>query len=475
MTTLPPSAILIAEDRQRTELDLTSLRSSIQRRGIITPIVVTSERQPRLIAGERRLRCALELGLAEVPVRWLEELDPIELQIIELEENIKRKALTWQEDIRATERIHRLYGERAASWTQARTADAIGLDQAWISRQLRVARDLEDPNVAKCGTTNEAYNLLMRRDERARASALDGLLVQDEGEEGEANEAEAPMEELWNGQAKEGALEALEIRPEPPIAPPRPRIATGILQADFSEWWRQWRGPKFNLLHCDFPYGIGLFNASGVRAGSNRSQVGQDEGEAYEDDPETYERLVKELCEAINGGLTSSSCHLMFWFSNKWQIEQWTRGLFASRCPQVKWSQYPLVWLKTDNAGVAAIPSQQPRHIYEVALFGTIGDRPLVRLKSDAYAAQTDKSLHVSCKPAPVLRHFMEMLVDEHTTMLDPTCGSGTSVRAAESLGAKLAIGLELDQRMAELAERARVQEETKRRASGLIGKVGAA
>lgn len=435
--------------------------------------MVTNESPPRLVAGERRLRCAIELGLAEVPVRWLEELDPIELEIIELEENIKRKALTWQEDTRATERIHRLYSERAPTWTQSRTADAIGLDQAWISRQLRVARDLEDPNVAKCGTTNEAYNLLMRRDERARASALDSLLV----------EESTPIEEYigsltsTNNPEMRKIMEDLEIGVEPIMEPYVPKatpvLRTGIVEADFGQWWRTWRGPKFNLLHCDFPYGIGLFSASGVRAGASRSQVGQDEGETYDDSPEAYERLVAEVCEAINSGLTSSSCHMVFWFSNKWKIEEWTRRTFEARCPQVKWSHYPLVWLKTDNAGVAAIPSQQPRHVYEMALFGTIGDRPLVRLKSDAYAAQTDKSLHVSCKPQPMLRHFFEMLVDEHTVMLDPTCGSGTSVRAAESLGAKLAIGLEVDGKMAEMAERARSQEEQKRRAANVVAKVG--
>lgn len=471
MTTLPTSAIAISEDRQRTELDLTSLRSSIQKRGIITPIVVTNESPPRLVAGERRLRCAIELGLAEVPVRWLDELDPIELQIIELEENIKRKSLTWQEDVRATERIHRLYGEQTSgAWTQVRTAESIGLDQAWISRQLRVARDLEDPNVAKCGTTNEAYNLLMRRDERARASQLDGLLAEPEDETDDQTE-QLPFEERTTSAV---VLDSLQIKSEGDVRPPepsRPRLSTGIVHADFGTWWRTWRGPKFNLVHCDLPYGIGLFNASGVRAGASRAQIGQDEGESYDDGPEVYERLVDEVADAINA-IASSSCHIMFWFSNKWSIEQWTRQRFADLCPQIKWSHYPLVWLKTDNAGVAAIPSQQPRHIYEMALFGTIGDRPLVRLKSDAYAAQTDKSLHVSCKPQPMLRHFMEMLVDEHTVMLDPTCGSGTSVRAAESLGAKLAIGLEVDPKMAEMAERARAQEESKRKASGTLAKI---
>ena len=48
-------------------------------------------------------------------------------------------------------------------------------------------------------------------------------------------------------------------------------------------------------------------------------------------------------------------------------------------------------------------------------------------------------------KPEPMLRHFFRMFVDEHGHMLDLTCGSGTSLRAAESLGASRVLGLELD------------------------------
>jgi site-specific DNA-methyltransferase (adenine-specific) len=61
----------------------------------------------------------------------------------------------------------------------------------------------------------------------------------------------------------------------------------------------------------------------------------------------------------------------------------------------------------------------------------------------------------MSEKPEPMLRHFFGMLVDENTVMLDPTCGSGSSLRAAESLGAKHVLGLELNPEFAALAREA--------------------
>ena len=56
---------------------------------MIQPIVVTDDLV--LIVGERRLAASIFLGLPDIPARFASELDPIELQIIELEENLKRK------------------------------------------------------------------------------------------------------------------------------------------------------------------------------------------------------------------------------------------------------------------------------------------------------------------------------------------------------------------------------------------------
>jgi DNA modification methylase len=61
-----------------------------------------------------------------------------------------------------------------------------------------------------------------------------------------------------------------------------------------------------------------------------------------------------------------------------------------------------------------------------------------------------------------MLCHFFRMFVDENTRMLDPTCGSGTSLCAAESLHAAQIMGIELDKDYAERATR--VLEEARRR-----------
>jgi predicted RNA methylase len=51
-----------------------------------------------------------------------------------------------------------------------------------------------------------------------------------------------------------------------------------------------------------------------------------------------------------------------------------------------------------------------------------------------------------------MLKHFFRMVVDDMAEVLDPTCGSGSALRAAESMGAGRVMGLERDKEMAESA-----------------------
>lgn len=108
--------------------------------------------------------------------------------------------------------------------------------------------------------------------------------------------------------------------------------------------------------------------------------------------------------------------------------------------------------MKSDGVGIIPDPERGPRQIYETCLFGSRGDRKIVSSVANAYAAPSVRDKHMSEKAEPMLRHFFRMFVDENTILLDPTCGSGSALRAAESLGAKTVLGLEIDGEFASLA-----------------------
>ena len=61
----------------------------------------------------------------------------------------------------------------------------------------------------------------------------------------------------------------------------------------------------------------------------------------------------------------------------------------------------------------------------------------------------------MSEKSQDMLEHFFRMVVDENTRLLDPTCGSGSSLRAADNLGAASVLGLEINPEFADNARRA--------------------
>jgi len=394
------------EGRQRRELeDIPILAESINRLGLIQPIVVT--RGLDLVAGERRLEACRSLGWTHIPAQYTDELDEAGLRAIELEENIKRSQLPWQDECRA---IHEYYYIRRAEdpgFSQEDLASALGLSQPSISERISVAKELVagNPRVLEAPRFSTALGITERSAARKDAEALDQLR--------KVSNIAAPLAE-----------------PE------------SILNLDFNEWVKTYDGPKFNFVHCDFPYGI---EADSFNQGSASLHGG------YVDTARTYELLCESLVSNLKR-LTTDSCHFMFWFS-MWNYHS-TLNYFSEHS-DITFDPFPLIWVKSDNVGILPDPQRGPRRIYETAFFGSRGDRKIVHSVSNAYAAPTDRTFHMSVKPEPVLRNFFRMFVDESTLMLDPTAGSGSSLRAAESLNARYVLGLEINNDFCEQANRA--------------------
>src|SRR5690606_10058663 len=247
---LPVSSIIVdREGRQRRELrGIDELAASIAARGLIHPIIVT--RDGNLVAGERRLTAVRSLGWTHIPVQFVDEVDPNELRAIELEENVKRVDLTWQEQCLAVAAYHEARQAMEKDWTVTKTADALGVSESFVTRQSQVAEALRKGNtrVAEADRYSTALNIVQREAERARASKLEAL------------------------------DRLVEERPIERTAP--------LLNADFTQWAEIYDGPPFNFIHCDFPYGI---NAPGHGQLADRV-LGE-----YDDSPEVYDALCGAL------------------------------------------------------------------------------------------------------------------------------------------------------------------------------------
>lgn len=409
-------SIHVPASRQRKEFkeeDLESLADSIRRIGLIHPPLVSETNE--LIAGERRLLAIKRLGWTHIPTQLAEDVSPRERKALELEENTKRVDLTWQERCIAIFEFDEDRRAEIPGWTNEDTAAALGFDNSWLGKQIAVAKELRQGNkvVAEAPKLSTAVGLVRRKNERERQSHVAALT---------STIFDKPGESLSS------------------IAAYEP-----IKQGDFNEWAPTYDGQPFNLIHCDFPYGI--------NADRNQQGYAVEEHGGYEDTPDIYFQLLDTFVKH-HERFTTESCHLVFWFSMKY----YTETLAMLRRTRFIVDDFPLVWIK--DVGLLPDPNRGPRRVYETAFLGRSGDRKIVRAVSNAIQAPRGSDhIHMSVKPVPVLEHFFRMLVDSTTSLFDPTSGGGTALGAALGLGAGRVEGLELNPEFVARANRALQQQ----------------
>ena len=417
--------IYIAPDRQREDKDISDLLPSIRARGIIQPIVVEiSGGAFSLIAGERRLLCAKELKLKEVPARIFSSLLPVEKEIVELEENLHRKDLHWKDLCKAVRNIHLDYKKLNPKWTQKDTAEQISFGEAATSSLISVGEELilgNNKQIENASGWSTAYNIIVRRNQRRADDVFNELM---EGEYPRSEVSHSPGEEpLSHGKPEDpGSDRTVDLIGEPCII------------GDFTKWIDTYNGPPFTFIHCDFPYGIGL---------DKSDQGNSAEWGSYLDSEETYWELLNILSTNLTK-LMAPSSHLMFWLSSDLTVINGTY-LHLKAKTDLKVNPKPLIWYKSDNRGILPDPKRGPRHVYETAIFASRGDRFVNHAVSDAFSSPAGEKTHQSEKAEPMLRHFFRMFLDEGSSFLDPTCGSGTSLCAAYSFGTERIVGLELN------------------------------
>lgn len=428
MTELPswldPKLILVDEEhRQRQEkiANDEDFKTSIKIIGMIEPIVVNhKDGNFTLMAGGRRLKAALELGLTSVPIRPFNELSAEEAEVVELEENIKRKDLSWRDQVRAIGRIHLLYKKQHAGWSIEKTAGAISMHHSYVRKILHIFDALDTSRLNRAQSIDEAYNILHRSTERRTEATLRDIVAK--GTEVFGNVAKPTVVNT----RPPNSISTVATADDVAVVTPTPTnvIAIGnittilaspaepVLCIDFHEWLKTYSGPKFSLVHCDFP---------------------------QEGNGKIYWTLLDALLNSLDR-VVSHSAHLVFWFD----MDNYTE--LASRLGKAMLSvhAHPFIWYKTQNDAAGD---------YDTAIIAIRGNRPLVKPRLSGYAApEVSKKVHPEQQSESVLRSLLSMFVNETTTMLDPTCGSGAALRAAEDLGAKTVLGLEVDKDYAAVA-----------------------
>ena len=137
VVTLRLSEIEPNRNQPRTSFDedaLTELADSIQKHGLIQPIVVrpTSSGVYQIVAGERRWRACRMADLQEVPV-VIKELDDQKYYEVALIENLQREDLNAVEEAQGYKTLIDVYG-----LTQEQVAESVGKSRSAVTNALRL-------------------------------------------------------------------------------------------------------------------------------------------------------------------------------------------------------------------------------------------------------------------------------------------------------------------------------------------------
>lgn len=415
MILIPISQLQIAQNRQRRQFDLKALNElgqSIKTLGLFHPLTVREDAgQFFLVAGERRLRAIAdlyELGesfsfdgtiipAGHVPCVTLGELNEIEREEAELEENIRRLDLTWQERAAATGRLAALRAAQGQERGEAPpTVAAISLEvrgsaeggnQEATRREIILAKHLSDPEVAGAKSADEAFKFLKRKEEVEKRRQL--------------------AEEIGRSYSAESAHT--------------------LLNSDCCEWFLEAAEGQFDVILTDPPYGIGadeFGDAGGHTGGGGIAAAHQ-----YDDSYDSWLKLMGVFSE-FSFKLAKPQAHL-YCFCDITRFDELKQLLTISG-----WKVFrtPLIWHKPNGNRLPWVESG-PQRKYEIILYAKKGDKPVTRIYPDLVTYTADENLgHNAQKPVALYTDLLRRSVAAGDKVLDPFAGSCPILVAANEL-----------------------------------------
>lgn len=398
---------LIIEDREREDHGkIEKLTDSISRLGLLHPIVVKeSGGEYELIAGERRVEACKELGWDQIPATLIEDVDSIVHREIELEENLKRKDFTWQEEIDAKRKLHELKQEKygkakrgadEGKWTLEKTAKTLDESAGTTSQDITLSRAIETfPELAEENTKTGAmkkYRKLMRK-------ALEKKRKQDLKEQGNA-----PM----------------------------------IFNEDFFKW-SDGKEDVADLIIADPPWGIDIdeTRALGTEARDTRYNGEKD---SFEDSYHYSLNLVERLIPQCHK-LLKDETHMVMFIGTELldDARQVAEEYFTWVDPML------MIW---DKKAQGKPRMYGPAPCHEIMLHCMKGKRRPVKVHETIFRAKrvssTEKD-HPTQKPIALMKQIIETFTEIGETVLDPMFGLGASLLAALQNDRK-ALGCEKDE-----------------------------
>jgi DNA modification methylase len=432
MQTIQLSRIIIKENRQRQEFEpeaMQELINSISDQGLFHPPVLRQEAgEFVLVAGERRLKAMSEIfelggefrhgqqvfhadeGI--VPFTDMGELSPLEAEECELDENLRRRDLTWQEHAAAVARLHALrqnqqqqvfeealqsgevhgdaseVAEQFPKHTIADTAEELtgrrdGSYQDQVRKEILVARHLDNPLLAKAKSADEALKILKKEEARQKNVELAAVV---------GASFTADLHRVFN-------LNCLEFMRLPE------------------------NQATFDIILTDPPYGMGAddFGDGGGKLTNSEHH--------YDDSYEAWLELMKVWCP-LSFVVTKPQAHAYVFCDvdrfHELKAMMQAAGWYVFRTPLIAHKQ---------NSGRVPLPEHGPRRQWEMILYAIKGKKPVTHIYPDVISTQADDNMtHGAQKPVALFQNLLQRSVRPGDKVVDFFAGSGTLLPAGHSL-----------------------------------------
>lgn len=412
--------LIIPPGRQRKDFESTSLlelAASIAAHGLFHAVQVRQDGQT-LVTGERRLRAIVEhmipLGqrlhyagemvpLGYIPVIPVGTDNALALEEIELDENLKRKDLTWQEMATTTSRLHALrkaQREAAAPGMPAQTVadtareirgSAVGAYQETTRQEILISAHLDRPEVAKADSLKEAFKVLKRLEETDRNRTLAALI-------GETYTSD--QHQMFHD-----------------------NCLTWMTQPE-------WTG-KFDVILTDPPYGMGAQDF-GDAAGKLTTIEHH-----YDDSYESWQATMRAWCP-LSFAITKPQAHAYVFcdIGNFHELQRMMQaaGWYVFRTPLTNFKR---------NSGRVPLPDQGPRRQSEWCLYAIKGKKQVTAIYSDVITTDSDEQMgHGAQKPVALYEDLLKRSVRPGDWIVDTFAGTGPIFPAAHTFKC-FAVGVE--------------------------------
>jgi ParB family chromosome partitioning protein len=436
ITHIAPSSIVVLERQRAGYPNLGDLVDSLQRYGLIQPIVVNTKNE--LIAGGRRLAAAKELKWETVPVVTRETLNDADLAELELEENVRREQLSWQERCLAIAGIHEKRKTNAAlhsdTWFMEHTGALLDMTKSNVWYALKIADLLKAKDEEAWTQPNlwGAMQLLVAR----KARQAEAMIVR-----------AVPPRAVADGEADDTVddVDSLFVHTYPAPGSTFGRNYT-LVHGDAIEWLAKQPDASIDHIYSDPPYAIDMANLQQENVGMNVEDV------AAEHQVEPNMDLLAQFL-SLAYVKTKETSFVVFWCDqDRWQFLKDTAEAAGFRV-----QRWPLIWTKIHNCQNTQAYKNFTKAA-EIAMLCAKSQATLAQLRRENYwlgdfkVGEPNKT-HPFWKPLAMHQWIISAIATPGSTIVDPFAGAGSIPLAAVRAGFS-AIGVEkVDQHFVQLEQ----------------------